>query len=149
MLVQRIYWWWLNRWTNLVALGPCCWAWAAVLAVRWSHFPFLVAFLHRRVHAVLLDNRAAPWTVDSASSDCELVRRVENVEIAATKDALVAMVEVMNSKTEQDKNLLLFNPWNGRRIVSITGKKAGAIGPPGKPSFAGNWPRGLGAGPEF
>lgn len=31
----------------------------------------------------------------------------------------------------------------------LTGKKLGAIGPPGIPSFGGNCPIGLGAGPAF
>ena len=34
-------------------------------------------------------------------------------------------------------------------MPTLTGKNAGPIGPPGIPSFAGNWPNGLGAGPEF
>lgn len=34
-------------------------------------------------------------------------------------------------------------------VQTLTGKKFGAIGPPGIPSFGGNWPNGLGAGPEF
>lgn len=32
---------------------------------------------------------------------------------------------------------------------TLTGKKPGAIGPPGIPSFGGNWLNGLGAGPAF
>lgn len=33
--------------------------------------------------------------------------------------------------------------------LKLTGKKFGAIGPPGIPSFGGSWPIGLGAGPAF
>lgn len=36
-----------------------------------------------------------------------------------------------------------------RQRMELTGKKFGAIGPPGIPSFGGNCPIGLGAGPAF
>ena len=82
--------------TNLVLWDPCCSAWGVVLVVHWSRFPFPVAF-SRQGLVVHLDILVDPWTVDSASSDCELERQAASVEIAEMMDVLEATVEVKNS----------------------------------------------------
>lgn len=61
------------------------------------------------------------------------VRQAVSAEIAEMTDVSVATAAAKSSKMECVKKSSKI-----RFSVKLTGKNPGAIGPPGKPSFAGN-----------